>query len=105
MKVKTIDITALSWFDKVNGNSYFAATVIVNYQMKNEQRFTLPFQYGYGDHYVSEAANELDAKGIIKLEKYSNGSRKSLWGYCEDNKIILRTTKHDNCKKSELKNL
>lgn len=104
-KVKTIDIEALSWFDKVNGNSYFAATVIVNYQLKGEQRFILPFQYGYGEQYVSEASSELDEKGIIKLPRYANGNKGSLWEYCDKNKIVLRKTKHENCKKSELKNL
>jgi hypothetical protein len=104
-KIKTIDITALNWLDKVNGNSYFAATAIINYQLKGEQRIILPFQYGYGDQYIHEAAKEMDAKGFIKLERYKNGSNKSLWQYCEENKIILRTTKYDNCKKSELKDL
>lgn len=105
MKVKTIDINCLSWFDRINGNSYFAATVIVNYQMKTEQRFILPFQYGYGDHYKSEAAKLLDEKRVIKLGSYSNGSKKSLWQYCDENKIILRASKVENCKKSDLKNI
>lgn len=104
-KIKTIDINALEWFDKVNGNSYFAATVIVNYQMKGEQRFILPFQYGYGDQYRSEAAHELDEKRVIKLPRYSNGNLGSLWEYCDTNKIILRANKQTNCKKRELLNL
>jgi hypothetical protein len=104
-RVKTIDVNALEWFDKVNGNSYFAATVIVNYGKPNEQRFVLPFQYGYGDHYVSQAGRELDDKGIIYLERYPNGNTEGLWQYCDTNKIILRRSKKENCKKAELKNL
>jgi hypothetical protein len=37
MKIKTIDITALEWFDKVNGNSYFSATVTLNFGMKDQK--------------------------------------------------------------------
>jgi hypothetical protein len=106
LKIKTIDITALDWFDKVNGNSYFAGTVSVNYGMKNAKVLKMPFQYGYGDHYKTEALNELVEAGVITdLKKHQNGSNEGLRKYCERHKIILRTTKHENCKKAELKNL
>ena len=51
MKIKTIDVNCKEWFDKINGNSYFAGTVTLNYQMENETKFILPFQYGNGEHY------------------------------------------------------
>lgn len=105
MHVSTIDITALEWFDKANGNSYFAARVVVNYQLPGETTIILPFQYGYGDHYVSQAAQELDRTGIITLPRYKNGNVGSLWQYCKDQNIILRRTKHEKCKKRELKEL
>lgn len=54
-KVKTIDINAKQWFDKINGNSYFSAIVTINYGMKKEKRINIPFQYGYGDFYRFEA--------------------------------------------------
>lgn len=103
--VKTIDINAKQWFDKVNGNSYFAATVTVNFGTPEAQTIKIPFQYGYGDHYETEAGNALNEAGIIKLERYTNGNLKSLYQYCEDNKIILRKNKQTGCKKSELKNI
>ena len=103
--VKTIDINAKEWFDKVNGNSYFAANITINYGLPNAQSITLPFQYGYGDHYVDMAKRELDELGIISLEKYSHGGMAPLWKYCDDNGIILRTSKQQNCKKAELKNI
>ena len=49
MKTKTIDIQAKEWFDKVNGNSYFAGTITLNYGTETEETFLLPFQYGYGN--------------------------------------------------------
>jgi len=68
--VKTIDITALEWFDKVNGNSYFAAKICVNAGLKSEINTTLDFQYGYGDHYIDMAFKHLENLNIIKA--YAN---------------------------------
>lgn len=91
MKIKTIDVQAKEWFDKVNGNSYFGGIVTVNYGMKDAKQFNMPFQYGYGEQYISEANDLLREKGLIKTD-----NRTALWRYCEDNKIILRTSKHKN---------
>ena len=57
--VKTVDINAFQWFDKVNGNSYFAGTVCINYGMPTEKNIKMPFQYGYGDHYKDIAVKDL----------------------------------------------
>ena len=103
MKIKTIDIIALEWFDRINGNSYFSATIILNYGMKDEKEVILPFQYGYGDHYIDMANQELIKQGYREGQRHENGSYPVLWRYCKENNIILRTTKHENCKKRELK--
>jgi hypothetical protein len=94
--IKTIDIEAKEWFDKVNGNSYFSAIVIINFSLKDEKRIILPFQYGYGNHYETVTLNALIDKKIIK--KGVN----SLWSYCRDNKIILRTSKQVGLRKKDL---
>jgi len=94
--MKTIDINAKEWFDKVNGNSYFSARVTLDYGMENEQSFILPFQYGYGDAYVYEALNELKQKGLL------NGiSLNSI----RDAGIIVRSNIQRGCLKRELKNV
>ena len=31
--MKTLDINAREWFDKVNGNSYFSAQIVVDYDL------------------------------------------------------------------------
>jgi hypothetical protein len=104
--VKTIHISALEWFDKVNGNSYFAATVTINAGLKSEQELKLPFQYGYGDHYKDMAFKAIEKAGIITdVQHYENGSSEGLWNYCRRKHIELTTRKHENCKKAELKNI
>ena len=100
--IKTIDVDAKEWFDKVNGNSYFSALVTINYGMEDQEQFTLPFQYGYGDHYIDMANDYLQKNSIIPEAKYSHGMRKPLWQYCKDNNVILRTNKQKNCLKREL---
>ncbi len=95
-KIKTIDINALEWFDKVNGNSYFAGTIIINFGMKTEQRHIMPFQYGYGDQFLSEACSVLKVAGLVG-EKITQ-----LWGL-RDEGVILRYSKQTGCKQRELK--
>ena len=50
-QLKTIDIKAKEWSDKINGNSYFSSDVTLNYGMDSQEVIKLPFQYGYGDQY------------------------------------------------------
>lgn len=105
-KIQTIDITALEWFDKINGNSYFAGTVTINYGLPDSRSFNMPFQYGYGDHYKDIAAKVLEQDNQLPGYVHNkNGSTERLWNYCDRNKIILRATKHENCKKRELKEI
>ena len=96
-KIKTIDVTALEWFDKINGNSYFSAEVIINYGLKNTITINLPFQYGYGDHYKDVTFKEIK-KELNCFKKYN-----SYWKAYQDYKIITRYVKYENCKKRELK--
>lgn len=102
MKIKTIDINALEWFDKVNGNSYFSAIITLNFGMKSEKNIDIPFQYGYGDHYIDICNQKLIELGYINTKRNNNGSYTSLWQYARDNNIILRTNKKENCLKKEL---
>ena len=87
-RIKTIDIIAKQWFDKNNGNSYFAAIVTINYKLEGENILKLPFQYGYGDYYYYAAIE------LVKKE-YQIDS-------LED--IIIRRNIQRGCKKRDLKN-
>ena len=99
VKIRTLDVNCLEWFDRINGNSYFAATIIVNYQMQTERRFILPFQYGYGDHYRHKAFEMLQTEGYIPKDETSP------WRYYDENNIIVRHSKRENCLKRELNQL
>ena len=99
MKIKTIDVNAKEWFDKVNGNSYFSAIATINYGMPDEITISIPFQYGYGDYYLQAACEALVREGYISIEKYEQ-----LWAYCHNNGIILRKDIHRDCRKRDVIN-
>ena len=102
MKIKTIDVDANEWFDKVNGNSYFSAVITLNFATKSEKNIDIPFEYGYGDHYISVSNQYLIENKYIDGKRNENGSYTPLWQYTRDNNIILRTNKKKNCLKREL---
>ena len=96
IKVNTIDINAKEWFDKVNGNSYFAANVTLNFGQPDQINIVLPFQYGYGDSYQYAAIKALNEQNFINV-KYLQDLR--------ENGIIVRYNIQRNCKQRELKNI
>lgn len=96
-KIKTIDINSKEWFDRINGNSYFAGSVTVNYGMKTEKTFKMPFQYGYGDSYRHQALKVLEENGLIQ----PNSKEWEL----RDKDVIIRAHIQRNCLKRELKDI
>lgn len=95
-QIKTIDVYGKEWFDKANGNSYCSAVVALNYGMPNAETIVVPFQYGYGDSYNQYAAAAVAEKiGSTFKEVYP------LWQFCQDNKIILRSSIQRGCLKRE----
>lgn len=93
-QLKTIDINALEWRDRVNGNSYFSALVVLNYGMPTEETIKVPFQYGYGDAFKWEAFWVLVGRfPRCKERKDSLGGGYSLRTFCDTRGIILRTQK------------
>ena len=95
--LKTIDIQAKEWFDKVNGNSYFAANVTLNFGMSDEEGFILPFQYGYGQMYEQMTVQKLKQMGLMAEMDHFFDLR--------ERGIIIRSNKQENCKQRELKNI
>ena len=99
-QLKTIDINAKEWHDKINGNSYFSSDVILNYGMNSQETIKVPFQYGYGDHYIYQSLRE-----IQKLFPKSKCYRENLLGKYQiqdEYKIIIRNSIKTNCLKREL---
>lgn len=100
--IKTIDLQVYEWFDKTYGNSYFAGIITVNFGMKNQQTIKMPFQYGYGNH-SEHMAFKVIKKELNCFKKYDKNI--GFWSAYQDEKIIYRYTKHENCLKRELINL
>jgi hypothetical protein len=92
-QVNTIDVNAKQWFDKVNGNSYFAGSVTINYGQPDSEKIILPFQYGYGDSYIYAAIEALNKSGHITAKHTAE---------LRDHGIILRSNIQRGCKKREL---
>ena len=94
LSIKKIELQAKEWFDKANGNSYFAGDIFVDGKLV----YTMPFQYGYGSQYENEAMKQLKKLGYIN-ELVKN----SLWTYTLYFGIELVNSKKENCTKKELK--
>ena len=86
------------WFDKVNGNSYFAARGTLIREGQDDVVFTLPFQYGYGSHPEWCLAEEL--KKHVDLP---NQDIKALSYLCRENGIRLILNDHGYGKKRDCK--
>lgn len=100
MKIKTVDVQAKEWFDRVNGNSYFGAVVTINYGLDDEKEIKLPFQYGYGDHYRDKAFEAIIQAGLITDVEDNERN----WRYYERKGIIVRHSKEERCLQREVKN-
>jgi hypothetical protein len=93
MNINTIDINAKEWFDRINGNSYFAGSIVLNFGQDSEIEFFMEFQYGYGDYYIQKAMEILYDRMLVG-SKYTTELK--------NRGIILRTNMQRNCKKREL---
>jgi hypothetical protein len=96
MKVKEINVNALEWFDKINGNSYFASNVNVVFDNNDIKYFKLPFQYGYDSASLYQSLTLLINENIINTYNTSD---------LKEQGIKVNYSKKVNCKKSDLKNI
>ena len=95
IEIKSMFIECREWFDKVNGNSYFSARVWVN----GKWEITLPFQYGYEDHFKSVAVRALVEKGFFPKELET----RALWVIANELKFDCYTSKAYTTKKEMFK--
>lgn len=96
--IKTIDVNAYEWFDKINGNSYFSAKVVIDYALPTYREFRVHFQYGYGEQYLYAALKEIK-KAYPRNKKIQSCDH--FW-QLRNLGIILRTNKRTGCKKRDL---
>ena len=92
-----IIITAKEWFDKINGNSYFAVKI----DLENETLF-VPFSYGYGDHYINAVLELLKKENYLPQTINNDYEFKK---HCNQNNINLFNSLKRGCLKRELKEL
>ena len=97
-RVHTIDVVAKEWRDKVNGNSYFSARVIVNLdEMGNGLVYYVPFQYGYGIDYIYASLRVLNERGVLP-DRFA-------WQFasaCRESGIVLRHGIERDAKKRDV---
>ena len=94
-QLKNVIIINKEWRDKVNGNSYFATKIICNFGYANSKIIKLPMQYGYDNHFMHVANDEIEKHFFI----------------VNDSSIIFNNLKNENmevvnipnCKKSEVR--
>ena len=92
-KAKCITIIGKEWFDKINGNSYFSAQILIN----NETKIWIPYTSGYGDQYVYVAYQKLKEQGYVNKE-----TRYALTSDFKDQGINLYYCKMENCSKKDV---
>jgi hypothetical protein len=91
----TIDVIGKEWWDKVNGNSYFSARIVIDYGIATALGYCIPFQCGYENQYEAAALDLLITWGFIRR------GHVTLRGACDDQGIILRCVLHKKCNKKE----
>lgn len=80
-----VTIDPVLWRDKVNGNTYHAAQVLID-----DRRYHVPFQYGYGSQYLESVHDVLVAAGVLTPpRRYANGARESLTRRLDDMGVPL----------------
>lgn len=77
--IRSIDVQAVEWFQKSMGNSYHAVQVSVN----GKHVYMSPKTYGYGEHYLTTAA-----EGLAELG-YNIPTRGSIQNWARDNGVAL----------------
>jgi len=94
-KPVSIMVIGYRWFDRVNGNTYHSAMVYFDGQAVARA----PFQYGYGDQYVSSALEIIRKAGLLDCPEGT-----PLWQYCRDNGITFTYQAHDGLKRDAMRN-
>jgi len=96
---KSIVVTGRRWFQRTYGNTYHSCQIIVD----GVSIEGIEFVYGYGDHYLTNAAAKLEEQGYIYRERYeASGGMESLWQVCERMGITLNYSATDVSRKKDL---
>ena len=62
----SLHIEGRRWFERTNGNTYHSVTIWKD----GEHLVRLPFQYGYGEHWLQTALDYLAENGMAEKGQY-----------------------------------
>ena len=96
---KSITVIGRRWFQKSYGNTYHTAQILVDgVPVEGVGR-----SYGYGDMYLQNAADKLEALGYMpNREHYAHGGATPLWRYCEEHGIVFTCSVMDVQRQKDL---
>ncbi len=83
-----IRVHGMTWFDRVNGNTYHSAWVTCAYGDDRLDTHAVPFQYGYDQQYLQSAYETLISKGVLPELRHKWGTY-PLWTACHELGIDL----------------
>jgi len=96
---KSVTIIGRRWFDRIYGNTYFSAAILVN----GETVHTIDFEYGHDGQYEQSAMDWLDASGLVAPRKqYANGGHEATWQWAEREGITFESHVSDVSRKKDL---
>ena len=93
-----IEVRGKEWWDKLNGNSYWASVVTLTDSDHKTHVFSIEFQYGYGDFYIQQSVK------ILKELRYIDDcdQPRSQGVYSGGRRVIWTTSMQTGCKKRDV---
>ena len=92
--IESITVIGKRWFDKIYGNTYHTANILVNGDIVGN----IPFNYGYGDMYIQNASKWLQDHKYIESDR----DYIPLSVYCRENGIVYHSFVTDVTRKKDL---
>lgn len=98
--VEAVHVLARRWFQQSYGNTYFSLSVDVEIAGKLVEVVSVPFKYGYGDHFDTVALEEFSK--VINLEGKEFSEYSYLSRFCRDNNIPVYSNAVDVKRKKDM---
>lgn len=74
-----VEVDALEWRDKINGNSYWSSRVYFGTKDGQSYVFYMPYQYGYGRTAEYDSINKLGTQYVDFGKRGKNSSSEEKW--------------------------
>ncbi len=88
--IRSIVVIGRKWFERVNGNTYFSAEIIID----GVRVHFIPFAYGYDSEYEHFAWAWIDDSGLLgdNGRRAQHGHVEDPWRYCKREGIAYHPT-------------